>query len=403
MRRLHRWYRRTLWWEADTSAKRWRRLRMLAKTPLRAVREALHATRAYGAALKQERGIPLLVQAATQWMLRMRHGLPPDTYYLFELHRPERRRVAGEWCSLPECIALFVHLDRLTAGDDLPAIRDKRAFAARCRAAGLRHASILAEAVGGEVRPGDWPGTGPLPQRDLFTKPVDLWSGAGALAWTHVAPDLWRANDGRELDQESLLGWLCEVSKERPHVLQVRLANHPDLAPLSRGGLCTVRVNTMRMPEGGFAPLLGVLKMPRGDSVVDNFAEGGLAAGIDPATGRLLSAVCEDARHAVRRFTVHPETGATIEGRVVPFWAEVQALATRAHALFPNLVYCGLDVALGTDGPILLEGNDCPGLDLIQLPHGRPIGTTRFAEVYDHHMRRALRERAAARRRASHR
>ena len=389
MRRLHRWYRRTQWWEADTPAKRWRHVRSLAKTPLRAAREALDATRKYGSALREERGIPLAVQAATQWMLRMRHGLPPDCYYLFELHRPERRRVAGEWCSLGECIALFVHLDRLTAGDDLPAICDKRVFVERCGALGLPVVAILAEAAGGKVIPHAWSGTGSLPQRDLFTKPVDLWSGQGALAWTHVGVDRWRSSDGRELDQPGLLGWLCAVSKQRPHVLQERVANHPDLAPLSRGGLCTVRVNTMRLPEGGYGPLLGVLKLPVGDAVVDNLAQGGLAAGIDPATGRLLGAIQKDERCAVRHFTEHPDTGARIEGRAVPFWAELQALAARAHEAFPKLVFCGFDVALREDGPVLLEGNDCPGLELIQMPHGRPIGTTRFAEVYDFHMRRA--------------
>jgi len=394
MRRLHRWYRRTRWWEADTPAKRWRHVRWLAKTPLRAAREAIFATRDYGHALREERGIPLIVQAATQWMLRMRFGLPPDCYYLLELHRPERRRVAGEWCSLQECIALFVHMDRLTAGDDLPAITDKRVFLERCVARGLPVVPVLAEAADGDVTPRAWSGAGPLPQRDLFTKPVDLWSGRGACAWTHVAADRWLGSDGRTLDQEGLLGWLREVSKERPHVLQERIANHPDLAPLSRGGLCTVRVNTMRMPEGGFAPLLGVLKMPSGDQVVDNLAQGGLAAGIDPATGRLSSAIRKDARCAVRRYTEHPDTGARIEGRLVPFWTELQALAARAHEAFPKLVFCGFDIALREDGPVLLEGNDMPGLELIQMPHGRPIGTTRFPEVYDFHMRRARRARA---------
>jgi hypothetical protein len=390
MRRLHRWHRRTRWWEADTPAKRWRHVRSLVKTPLRAAREVIFATRRYGRALREEHGIPLAAQAAVQWMLRMRFGLPPDSYYLLELHRPERRRLAGEWCSLQACIALFVHLDRLTARDDLAAVCDKRRFAERCLAHGLPVVPMLAEAAGGEVTGHAWSGTGPLPQCDLFTKPADLWSGQGALAWTHVGVDLWRGSDGRELDQEGLLGWLREASKDRPHVLQERIANHPALASLSRGGLCTVRFVTMRLPEGGIGPLLGVLKMPSGDQVVDNFAQGGLAAGIDEVTGRLGSAVQEDARYAVRRYAEHPGTGARIEGRVVPFWKELQALVLRAHEAFPYLVFCGFDVALREDGPVLIEGNDLPGLDLIQMPHGRPIGTTRFAEVYDFHMRRAL-------------
>ncbi len=389
MRRIRRWHQRILWWESEAAGRRLWHVRRMAKTPLRAAREAIVATRRYGGTLRDEEGLSFAAQAAWQWLLRMRYGLPAEAYYRFGLHRPEARRQAGEWISEEESIALLAHLDRLIAREDLAIVSDKRRFVARCLEHGLPVVELLAWAEKGELHLGTSAKSGSLPRRDLFSKPADLWGGQGGLAWTCTGPGRWRSSDRRDFDEAGLLSWLRQMSMERPYVLQERLENHPALAPLSKGGLCTVRLVTMRLPEGGIAPLGGVLKMPSGESVVDNIDLGGLAAGIDAETGRAGGAIQLHDRVLVRRFLAHPDTSARIEGCEVPFWPEIKDLALRAHGLFPNLVFCGFDIAASHQGPVLLEGNDMPGLEPLQIPQDRPIGHTRFAEVYDAHMRRA--------------
>ena len=84
----------------------------------------------------------------------------------------------------------------------------------------------------------------------------------------------------------------------------------------------------------------------------------------------------------------HPDTDAQITGRVLPLWAETQALAARAHAAFADRLLIGWDIAITRDGPVLIEGNSGPDLDIIQRVYGEPLGNARFGELIALHLRR---------------
>lgn len=68
----------------------------------------------------------------------------------------------------------------------------------------------------------------------------------------------------------------------------------------------------------------------------------------------------------LRRAAVHPDSGAPIEGRIVPYWDEVKAGAIAAHRHFNDRVVVGWDISILEDGPIFVEGNGNPDLDIIQ-------------------------------------
>ena len=86
----------------------------------------------------------------------------------------------------------------------------------------------------------------------------------------------------------------------------------------------------------------------------------------------------------------HPVSGEAITGRILPLWEQVPELARRAHAIFPDQVAIGWDIALCEQGPLLVEGNKSPDLDIIQRICRTPLGNTRFGELLCFHIKRAL-------------
>lgn len=134
--------------------------------------------------------------------------------------------------------------------------------------------------------------------------------------------------------------------------------------------LCSSSVNTVRLitiVNGSTVNIsAGCVRMSRGDKVVDNFNNGGLAAILDINTGRLATDGYDKWRHT---FVRHPATGTVFKGFPVPMWEAVKKLVCEAALIVPQVRYVGWDVAISKDhGPLLIEGNEFPGQDLTQYP-----------------------------------
>ncbi len=101
----------------------------------------------------------------------------------------------------------------------------------------------------------------------------------------------------------------------------------------------------------------------------DNFNQGGIAASIDLATGRLGKG--RRLREPRRFLTHHPESGATIEGATLPAWDEVKRSALRAASSAPMNSYLGWDLFVDRTGtPVVQEANCISGVHVLQLDSG---------------------------------
>jgi hypothetical protein len=114
---------------------------------------------------------------------------------------------------------------------------------------------------------------------------------------------------------------------------------------------------------------------------------GGIGALVDVASGTLgkASNLGSDAR--LGWFSAHPDSGAKIEGRVLPFWEETKGRAVAAHRHFSDRVVVGWDIAILEDGPIFIEGNGNPDLDILQRFMRTGLREHRFAALLAHHLR----------------
>jgi hypothetical protein len=258
---------------------------------------------------------------------------------------------------------------RMSAADT-EILFDKRAFLRRCLEADLPAIPIVAEFEAGtctEVDPDP-----ALRQVDLFSKFANRYCGEGAARWTYESGRY--RNGDTSVSLSDLKSLLASQSTQYPIILQPRIANHVDLETLSGKGLSTVRIITIRNPGAPPQVALACYRMPTGDSVADNFAGGGIAAGVNLETGVLGSAATKaDAASRLRR---HPDSGATIEGRTLPHWREVCNLAVDAHRAFASMVSVGWDVAITERGAVLVEGNPVWCVDLAQMSSGMPLAAT---------------------------
>jgi hypothetical protein len=394
---LHRFYARELWRERGA----WQRLCLLAALPLWPLASA--GTLAWftwlnGAAVARRTGKSRLRQAAEQLRLAAAYDVLPPWYYIFELYDDAARRRAGEYLHRFETKGgLFRWVKRNRGGQHTP-LADKLAFAAWCRDRGIPTAPVLLVADRGgfppEVQPKD-AGEPRLPEADVFVKPMSGRGGSGAQRFSFDPDGRYRDGRGAVLGHAELLAHIRRLSLTRPCLVQPRLVNHPELADLANGALSTVRVLTIENERGEFEATHAVLRMALGsDAIVDNFHAGGIAAPIDLRTGVLGRATDIGLRPDVGWCETHPDTHAKIFGRRLPYWPEALELARRAHAAFADRIVIGWDIALLPEGPVVIEGNGGPDVDIVERCYHEPLGNSRFGELLAFHLRRAA-ERSA--------
>ena len=98
-----------------------------------------------------------------------------------------------------------------------------------------------------------------------------------------------------------------------------------------------------------------------------NLHQGAIGVGVDIDSGRTLEAI--DRGRSIRK---HPDSGARLVGRTLEGWKELREVARMAAAAVP-LGYLGLDLCVDASrGPLVLEVNARPGLE-IQNANGRGL------------------------------
>lgn len=329
-------------------------VRRVQRSGSEAVRILRSLTRA-GRVVRKRNRVSLLRQFCDQTWLYVRHDLESRDYYQFRLYEPAGRARAGDFISQRQNAKL---LRRILPADQL--VWDKAAFARSCAEHGLPAIPILAEWREGRLvsMVHDWPD-------ELYTKPaLSLHgSGSGVRAW----------KGGRSVIAE-MERFLKEEMGQRIAIVQPRLMNHPDLMRISNGCLSTLRIISCLLPDGTIETLLPTLRMGVGSSPVDNFRQGNIVAPVISSSGRLGAAQRRDADAVIWPVGAHPDTGYTVEGVCVPFHAEALALCRRAHQLFARPPMIGWDVAITSNGPVLVEGNYLFGTEATQVAHGAPLG-----------------------------
>lgn len=176
----------------------------------------------------------------------------------------------------------------------------------------------------------------------LVLKPVDQCGGRGIrLLDTGSPASGWR----QELND-------C-LSQRQRYIVEQRIVPHPFMARYHPSSINTVRYNTIRHGDG--VQCFGAFFITgRAGHFVNNGAQGGVVAQIDPATGRILTDGCDKRG---RRYAAHPDSGVPFKDEQFPQWEQLVRLTADMARCVKGCTYVAWDMTLTPDGWEPVEAN----------------------------------------------
>lgn len=341
--------------------------------PVGLVAACLWFTGRNGPFIRRRENKGLVRQFVEQIRVYFGAGVLPPWYYIFRLHSGGED--APAYLQRSETKAGIYPLLRRGVWTEL---NDKKIFADFCGENGIECVPYLLYLDGSEC-------PSSLPDCDLFVKPASGRGGRGAERWDRGSAGHYVGADG-QVGAEKLLQHLQDRAERCAILVQRRVEPHSELAELTSGALPTIRVTTCLNERREPEVVSGVFRMAvGGNRTVDNLHAGGIAAnvGLDDGVLSIASNLGMDAK--LGWLERHPDTNAPIVGRTLPLWDETKALAIRAHRSFADRVLVGWDIAITDEGPVIVEGNSSPDLDILQR-FGTPVCRSRFGDLLAWHL-----------------
>jgi alpha-L-glutamate ligase-like protein len=206
------------------------------------------------------------------------------------------------------------------------------------------------------------------PFREFVIKPAQGSGGSGIIVVSGRQKDDYELVTGEVLRPRELVHHVSNIlsgmyslgGQPDKALIEYRVKFTPVFAAISFQGVPDIRiVNYLGVP------VMAMMRLPtRRSRGRANLHQGAIGVGIDLATGHTLHGVQGNAT-----VTVHPDTGNSVTGVGIPFWDELLSSCARCYEL-TGLGYQGADFVLDRErGPLLLEINARPGLN-IQIANG---------------------------------
>lgn len=214
--------------------------------------------------------------------------------------------------------------------------------------------------------------------KDFVVKPARGSGGDGILVITDKVYGRYRQINGKLTTTQELSYHLsCLLSGAYSlggsadyAIIEKRVIVDPVFAEVSYEGIPDIRIITLL----GY-PAMAMVRLPtRISGGKANLHQGAIGVGVNLATGKTLGGVFHN-----DAIEYHPDTLNPIVDIQVPYWNEILEIASSCYEL-TGLGYLGVDIVLDKDlGPVMLELNARPGLN-IQIAN-REGGVKRYRTI----------------------
>jgi alpha-L-glutamate ligase-like protein len=204
--------------------------------------------------------------------------------------------------------------------------------------------------------------------REFAIKPARGAEGRGIVLITDRSDTHWITSGGVHLSQDDieyhvtniLAGLYSLGGTDDACFIEYYIHSHPVFKKIIARGVPDIRIV---LYQG--VPVMSMLRLPTEQSDGKaNLHQGAIGAGVDIITGTTLSGV-----HKNRYIDTHPDTDAPIGGFEIPFWDDILEISARTYEIF-KLGYIGVDFVIDVLlGPLILEVNARPGLNIQLANH----------------------------------
>jgi len=182
-------------------------------------------------------------------------------------------------------------------------------------------------------------------------------------AGTGGGKHIYRANWSSLQHNSEELNKIFEIVLSSSFIFQEEVIQHEALSRINPHCVNTMRIETFTNKEIVSRIMSGMLRLGFSDAYLDNVSKGGAYVGIDFSTGKLgREAVSDFTNGRARTYLEHPGSKIKFEGYELPYFKETKELVIAASQLIPQVKVIGWDVAITPQGPLLLEGNEFPGM-----------------------------------------
>ena len=136
------------------------------------------------------------------------------------------------------------------------------------------------------------------------------------------------------------------------------IEQHPSFAQLNPSSVNTLRIWVLQTADK--VEVIGTyIRMGRAGKLTDNAGSGGIMCPVNLKTGVLDKGLTTSVPFR-DDYEQHPDHQAQIYGVKLPYWDEIISCATETLRKLPYTKFVGLDLAMTTTGPLIIEVNVCP-------------------------------------------
>lgn len=193
----------------------------------------------------------------------------------------------------------------------------------------------------------------------VIIKPVDGVEGGGVRKFVF--------SESRELSIAELYTKL----QEEDVLVEEVIKQHPQMV-FGNASVNTIRTHTILDPKGKAHVVKAILRAGVGNTVVDNYCQGGAIYEVDLKTG--IVCTYGQSKNNAKSY-VHPGTDIVMLGYKIPNWDIVVKQSELAAEQLPQIRIIGWDIAITEKGIELIEGNHNPDYELFEF-----LGSTGYYE-----------------------